>query len=108
MNRKSRIALPTCFCCGEKERDSGCVRRPACRCRTTHQCALCKHCLDHHVEGCSPEARAQAAQIISDVRIIEMQRLDELRKKHGINIFAKGGNTGSNLPLRSPDLIKRK
>lgn len=71
-----------CQCCGVPESTSGCVRGPRCSCRNMPNCEVCKHCLDHHVKGCTEEVRLEATRLIG-----------ELREKHKINIFDYGQNT---------------
>jgi len=49
------MAARTCRCCGEKERDSGCVRGLACGCHGA-ECDLCRYCLTHC--RCAPAMKA--------------------------------------------------
>jgi hypothetical protein len=71
-----------CWCCGRSENLGGCVLGPRCGCEHMPQCEVCKHCLDHHVEGCTQAVRMEAIQLIAS-----------LRERHGINMFDYGART---------------
>lgn len=53
----------SCYCCGEAESTSGCVRGPRCNCLSTRTCDLCTKCIAHHHRNCTPELRGMAEKI---------------------------------------------
>lgn len=77
----SRMALHTlsCNCCGEQEKQSGCVRGLRCGCESRCQCSLCRHCIDHHHKNCTKAAREEMALLVGS-----------LLERHKINIFEPG------------------
>lgn len=88
----ARIGAMSCHCCGELESTGGCVRGLRCGCDSRSQCDLCRHCDDHHVEGCTEALR-------TEFDILMMTTASDFRKKHGINVFGQPANV-ERIPLR--------